>query len=109
MSTTIPSAASSRLRRSLSVSPDQSALRQNRLRCKIPFKSADAVAITILKRARVDFIDDSILPRGQLLHLTYTPGGSFCRVKVCSHDQRSLVQKCSHLLTISCYLYGCKW
>src|SRR3982074_2075551 len=33
----------------------------------------NAVAITILKRTRVDFIDDSMLPPGQLLHLTYTP------------------------------------
>src|ERR1017187_596023 len=68
----------------------------------------NAVTVSVLERARINLIDDAVLPPGQLRHLNKC---SFCpsfKLKDSPYDQRSLVQERRHLLALSCYLLGCK-
>src|ERR1017187_7831235 len=75
---------------------------------KNPIQIADPIAVTVLKRARINLVDNAVLPPGGLLHLNKCSCSSNFPLKVSSYDQRSLVQERHHLLPLCCYLYGCK-
>src|ERR1035441_2520510 len=60
---------------------------------KNPFQIANPIAVAVLKRARINLIDNAVLPPGGLLHLNKCSCSSNFPLKVSSYDQRSLVQE----------------
>src|ERR1035441_1048219 len=57
---------------------------------KNPLQIADAVAVSVLERARINLIDDAVLPPSELLHLNKCSCCPSFKLKDRPYDQRSL-------------------